>query len=191
MSLAGEGAPQAAAGGATGGVDERIVNQLKLIWKGLPRFNYYQLLEVPPTAGADEIKAAFYRISRDYHPDRYFRFPNENFRNAVSTIYRRISEGYTVLKSPGWREAYDEQLKKDPAAVRFSIQEDEKRRQQGGSSYDGGTGPGKKYWQAAMEALRNKNLAGAKLQLQLAVGIEPGNAEFKAKLDELRAPPRT
>jgi DnaJ-class molecular chaperone len=186
MSLAGEGVSPA----ATGGVDERIVNQLKLIWKALPRLNYYQLLDLQQGASPDEIKAAFYRLSRDYHPDRYFRFPNENFRNAVSTIYRRISEGYTVLKSPMWRDAYDAQLSKDPNAVRFSIQDDEKRRQQGGSSYDGGTGPGKKYWQAAMEALRNKNLAGAKLQLQLAMGIEPGNAEFKAKLDELRAPPK-
>ena len=168
-------------------VDEKIVSELKLIWKALPKLNYYQLLGVAQTADAGEIKQAFYRVSRDYHPDRYFRFPNENFRNAVNTIYKRISEGYSVLKSSELRRSYDAQLKADAMNVRFSIQDEEKRKQQGGTLYDGGSGPGKKYWQAAMEALRNKNPAGAKMQLQMAIGIEPKNEEFKAKFEELKA----
>jgi DnaJ-class molecular chaperone len=167
-------------------IDESLVNKLKLIWKGLPQLNYYQLLEVRPDASPAEIKAAFYKVSREYHPDRYFRFPNEGFRNAVNTIYKRVSEGYTILRSPEWRTSYDAQLKSDPKNVRFNIQEDEKRKQQGGTTYDGGNGPGKKYWQAAMEALRNKNPAGARMQLQLALGIEPQNPHFKAKLEELK-----
>lgn len=168
-------------------VDEAIVNRLKDIWKNLPRLNYYQLLDVAPNADAAAIKAAFYRLSRDYHPDRYFRFPNENFRNAVNTIYKRISEAYTVLRSPEWRASYDRQIAADPTRVRFSIQDEEKRKAQGGTAYDGGNGPGKKYWLAAMECLRNKNVAGARVQLQLAVGIEPNNEEFKKKLEELKA----
>ncbi len=167
-------------------IDERIVSELKLIWKALPALNYYQLLKVQQTATPGEIKAAFYQFSRDYHPDRYFRFPNENFRNAVTTIYKRISEAYTVLKTSDWRRSYDGQIKANPANVRFSIQDEEKRKQQGGSLYDGGNGPGKKYWLAAMEALRNKNPAGAKMQMQMAVGIEPKNEEFKAKFEELK-----
>jgi DnaJ-class molecular chaperone len=159
---------------------------LKLIWKGLPKLNYYQLLDVAPDAPPAKIKEAFYRVSRDYHPDRYFRFPNENFRNAVNVIYRRVSEAYTVLRSPEWRKSYDAQLKENPENVRFSVEEELKRKQQGGSTYDGGNGPGKKYWLAAMDALRNKNPAGARIQLQLAIGIEPGNQHFKAKLEELK-----
>lgn len=178
------GAPQAQAAPE---VDERIVSELKLIWKALPSLNYYQLLGVAPDADPAAVKAAFYRVSRDYHPDRYFRFPNDNFRNAVNTIYKRISEAYTVLKTHEWRISYDAQIKANPASVRFSIQDEEKRKQQGGSLYDGGNGPGKKYWLAAMEALRNKNPAGAKMQMQMAVGIEPKNEEFKAKLEELKA----
>lgn len=168
-------------------VDEKIVTKLKLFWKALPKLSYYQLLEIPMEASDAEIKAAFYRASREYHPDRYFRFPNENFRNAVNVIYKRVSEGYTVLKNPAWRASYDTLLKADPANIRFSIQDEEKRKQQGGTTYDGGSGPGKKYWQAAMEALRNMNTAGARMQLQLALGIEPNNAAFKAKLEELKA----
>ena len=178
MNAQGAGTPQ---------VDEAIVAKLKLVWKSLPLLNYYQLLDLSPAATPADIKAAFYRISRDYHPDRYFRFPNENFRNAVLTIYKRVSEAYTVLRSPEWRKSYDAQLKSDPAKVRFNVQEEEKRKQQGGTTYDGGNGPGKKYWQAAMEALRNKNPAGARMQLQLAVGIEPANPQFKTKLEELKA----
>lgn len=174
-------APQAPA------VDQEILNKLKVIWKDLPRLNYYQLLDVSPDAPDADIKKAFYRVSREFHPDRYFRFPNENFRNAVNTIYKRVSEAYTVLRSPQWRESYNRQIKDDPKNVRFSVQDEMKRQQQGGTSYDGGTGPGKKYWMAAMDALRNKNTAGAKLQLQLAVGMEPKNEQFKAKLEELKA----
>lgn len=175
-----------APGPATPLVDEAIVSKLKLIWKGLPALNYYQLLDISSEATPADIKNAFYKVSREYHPDRYFRFPNEGFRNAVLTIYKRVSEGYTVLRSPEWRASYDAQLKADPRKVRFDVQEEEKRRQQGGTTYDGGNGPGKKYWQAAIDALRNKNPAGARMQLQLAVGIEPNNPHFKAKLEELK-----
>ncbi len=168
-------------------LDPEIVNKLKLVWKALPRLNYYQLLEISPKADQGEVKKAFYKLSRDYHPDRYFRFPHENFRNAVHQIYKRIAEAYNILRSPQWREAYDRQIAEDPAKVRFSIEEEIKRQQQGGTTYDGGNGPGKRYWMAAMDALKNKNVAGAKLQLQLAVGIEPANEQFKAKLEELKA----
>ncbi len=168
-------------------VDPRILARLKTIWKDLPRLNYYQLLGVSQTAGDAEIKKAFYSASREFHPDRYFRFPNENFRNAVNTIYKRVSEAYTILRSPQWRQAYDRQIAETPLNVRFSVQDEMKRQQQGGTLYDGGNGPGKRYWIAAMDALRNKNISGAKLQLQLAVGIEPGNENFKKKLEEVKA----
>ncbi len=168
-------------------VDPAVVDRLKQIWKALPTLNYYQLLGIEPAADDRTIKQAFYAASREYHPDRYFRFPNENFRNAVNTIYKRISEAYTVLKHRPWRESYDRQIQQDPKKVRFSIEEEEKRQKQGGSLYDGGSGPGKKYWMLAMDALRNKNKQGAVLQLQLAVGIEPGNAEVKKMLEEVRS----
>jgi DnaJ-class molecular chaperone len=168
-------------------VDPQLVNKLKALWKNLPQLSYYQLLEVAPSADATAIKKAFYRISREYHPDRYFRFPHENFRNAVNTMYKRISEAYNILREPDMRKAYDLQLAADPTQVRFSIEDELKRRKQGGTTYDGGQGPGRKYWQASMDALRNKNLLGAKLQMQLAVGMEPTNEHFKAKLEDFKS----
>lgn len=69
-----------------------------------PRSDLYELLGVPATATAAQIKTAYYEQSFRYHPDR-------NAGSAAAAArFAAVSEAYRVLGSAALRRKYDRGL---------------------------------------------------------------------------------
>lgn len=64
-------------------------------------FNFYNILEVPETAGPDEIKKSYRRLSMLHHPDK-----NGN-SDASKEKFQKISEAYEVLGDAEKKKEYD------------------------------------------------------------------------------------
>ena len=65
--------------------------------------DYYQTLGVSRSASADEIKRAYRKLAKEWHPDRH----PEDERDAVEQRFKAIAEAHEVLSDPQKRERYD------------------------------------------------------------------------------------
>ena len=67
--------------------------------------SHYQILGVDPHASEEEIKKAYKKLARIYHPDL-----NPKRPRSAHDRFKRLQEAYAVLSDPIFRQQYDQSL---------------------------------------------------------------------------------
>lgn len=66
--------------------------------------NYYRTLKVSPNASKSEIKSAYRRLARKFHPDK------NNGSEETARKFAEIAKAYEILGNPKERAVYDQKL---------------------------------------------------------------------------------
>src|SRR6202041_65957 len=67
-----------------------------------PKHDYYDTLSVPRTASEDDIRKAYRKLARKYHPDL-----NPGDKSAEDR-FKNVQEAYDILSEPKKRQMYDQ-----------------------------------------------------------------------------------
>ena len=151
----------------------------------LDELDYFQVLKVGQAASPNEIKTAYYRESRAYHPDRFYQLPNLELKESIGRIYKRVNEAYVCLRDDVKRAKYLADVngpdrEKKLRFVEASEQELKKDKEQ-----EIGTTPqGRKFFMAGLSDMAAQRFAAAERNFKMALTYEPANANYKAKAAE-------
>ena len=150
--------------------------------------NYYEIMDLPATAAADEIKDAYYALARRYHPDRFHLQSGTQLHAKLSSAFARITQAYEKLTDPNARSAYDRALERsrrvaDSASTSAKVEPradvaDDLKFEPGGSVAD--SGHAERNFREGLEALKENRINAAATYLAAAARLAPREARYRA-----------
>jgi serine/threonine-protein kinase len=74
---------------------------------GLRSKDHFEILGIARSATADEVKDAYFRLARPYHPDAPLDPSLEDLRDKRSAVFIRLGAAYETLRNPTSRKRYE------------------------------------------------------------------------------------
>lgn len=152
--------------------------------------NYYQVLQLSPEADLGDIRRSYFRLMREYHPDRFMKEQNPETKDQLKEIFRILTRAYETLSNPASRRQYDMTI---PDFTGVFEKEDDVAFE---ALWSGDVGPGplpdtnpelaKSFYESALLDFQNGNYESAELNFKLAVGLNPKEESYQAGLAKTR-----
>ncbi len=168
--------------------DEQII-ALDAVNEVLDELDYFQVLKLQPDATISQIKAAFYRESRAYHPDRFYHLADTAVKEKVNEVYKRVTEAYYVLRDDARRRQYTADIsgpdRKQKLRFTEASETETKQAQRKAQEEQIGTTPkGRQFYTEGMKDFEAGRWQAALRNFKSALMYEPQNARYKEKVAE-------
>ncbi len=180
-------------------IDPAFAERVEQIYREAKSSDYYGVLDVSKDASAAEIKRAYHRMAKEFHPDRYLNIESDSLREQLHAIFSYISEAYRELSGPGTvprtspgeevsRGKYNKNLAlarfKEGKRLFFSGQHEEAATLFGQAVYLDDSAPEYHYFYA-LALLNNKRMKPAEESLRKASQLDPFNSKYVAELGHI------
>ena len=168
-------------------MDVAFLIEVETLSGALDQLDYFAVLKLTPAATPAEIRGAYHRESRLYHPDRYAAVESAELRDRVGRIYRRINEAWTVLRDDARRRKYVADVTGPDRARKLRFSEDDEAalrdaQKRKAVEQTGQTASGRKFYAAALADAKAGRWDAAARNVRMALTFEPGNALFQELL---------
>jgi curved DNA-binding protein CbpA len=166
-------------------VDPIFLIEAEALANIIDELDYFQILKVDRKAKPDEVKTAYFRESRLYHPDQFFRMQEGPPKRAIGKIYKRVNEAWVVLSDDTKRTKYLADITGSDRAKKLRYTETSEEELKRSREAEMGTTPhGRKTFQQGLLDLEAGRVQQAITNFKLAIQFEPQNAFFRQKLTE-------
>lgn len=174
------------------GVDADFAAELAYWHDRLATTDYFEILHIPRNSGPSEVKKAYFRGSRTFHPDRFFNHQDEEFRARIDRVYKRINEAYVVLRDDRKRAKYLADVAGPERETKLRFTEESEAEVKNAARKEkeeetGKTPQGRKFFEQGMQSLAAGKPVDAHRAFKMALTFESGNELFKARLAEATA----
>ena len=92
-------------------------DEIEEMHKNFEDLGYYGVLGVKHHDSISEIKSAYYKAAKKYHPDTHFHLDDDVLKDKLSDIFTYVYEAYATLSNPQNRKEYDNVSTLKPARL--------------------------------------------------------------------------
>ncbi|GBD99281.1 chaperone protein DnaJ [bacterium BMS3Abin07] len=134
--------------------------------KKIKLFDYYDILEIEHNADENEVKKNYFRLAKEFHPDKYMNSEDPYMKDKLTTIFDALADAYNKLKV----ETVDTELQKDdnPSPQSPAADEQLQKDEQDAAAV----------FQSGVTALKKGDIRRAVENLKQAASLEVGNARY-------------
>jgi curved DNA-binding protein CbpA len=86
-------------------VPEALIGKIEALYSRYKQMSYYEMLGIHQNAAEDEIKKAYFKLAKEFHPDLHFSLPRD-MKNKLLEVFVYMTEAYLTLKDPQKRKEY-------------------------------------------------------------------------------------
>lgn len=90
-------------------LDDDFKREVIFVYEQLEDVDHYQLLGVDRGLEGN-LRKAYFRMSKRYHPDRFYQKILGDFESMIEDVFQRITRAYQTLTNDRKRKEYDESL---------------------------------------------------------------------------------
>ncbi len=89
-------------------LDSAFIEKVEELHDRLDSTNYYDVLGITKSATLNEVKEAYYKKTKEFHPDRHFYLPSETLKNKLNALFSFLTKAYKTLSDQELRKEYDQ-----------------------------------------------------------------------------------
>jgi len=86
-----------------------LIKEIDSMYTRYSGLDYYNILQLERSAGGDDVRRAYYRAAKKYHPDLHLGLP-EDTKKKLLEIFTYIINAYLTLNDKAKRDEYDNLL---------------------------------------------------------------------------------
>lgn len=179
-------------------VDPHLRDMVDDMHRNYESLGYYGILGVKEHAPLSEIKKAYYRVAKKYHPDTHFSISDDSLKGKLGDIFSYIYIAYATLSNPVKRKEYDASItvrpskltsNQDKAKAKFDEGKQELKKRNysdaellfGQAVYFDATMSEYHYYYG-LTLLRQNRFKDAGTAIEKALRLEPRNPDYLAEL---------
>lgn len=141
--------------------EESLRQRVESVYLRLGSLGMHELLEIDKSSDNAAVKKNYFRLAREFHPDRYFTATDESVKAKLTAIFDAVTKAYDSLKDDRLRKRYFNSL----GTPKKGREPDE-------------AGKVEEQFKKGVEELRKGNFSGAAERLKWAANMMPKNAGY-------------
>jgi hypothetical protein len=106
--------PNAILGDSVKDLPEQFIKEMDEMYTKCTTLGYYEILNIAKEATMEEIKSAYYNLTKKFHPDLHFSMLSHNIKGKLLSIFSYTTNAYETLSDKDKRLEYDSKLQ-DPS----------------------------------------------------------------------------
>jgi curved DNA-binding protein CbpA len=96
-----------------GELDSAFIENVEELYNRLSSIDYYTILGITKWSTPDEIKKAYFKKAKEFHPDKHFSLMSETLKNKLNALFSHLTMAYKTLSHPQMKMEYDQ----NPASI--------------------------------------------------------------------------